>query len=804
MLDGLIYGLSFTLREQVANARLCSSVHRPGRRCVRSLTADWPLVTVGAVDSGCRSAAMVLPATPQDSDEEMTTKGLSCMRFSQLITQLAEEHSQAQARVASLSQEVLTLRARLKSAEKFVVLNDCGSLKEDNTSRPLVSIASRAGQVASPMGDALEPTVSAASDDDMEAKPQASRREQSSFSGRLAKIDKPEAEDMMNSSADDNSSAGTPVAGTPRGSFSFSKQVSMQTKRSQDCSDFKLKDTWTKAVKGAHMMGPLERTLTWSPSGEDKRRPGHRTKRGFKSVSFEILGHELGNFRLAWDACGGILIGYDLLVIPFSQAFKPDPTPVSQVIDMIALVFWTLDMLQAPFLGFYAKGKYIDRHKLILLNYLRTWFIVDLIVVGPEWLTIILGSGGDMFGGLGRMLKSARAVRVLRLLRLLKLQRLMNSLYDMLESEYAFTIVNLAKLLVFVALLNHVIACLWYLTGRLNNESGIRNWTQIGDVGKEDTLYVYTTALHWSLTQFTPASMEISARNTTERIFSIIVLFFAMVAFSSIVASITGTMTSLRNLKGDDMKQFWLLRRYLRQRNVSPELAARIFRFLEYQSESQTSMVQASSLKVLTGLSEELMIELTHSMFAPFVVGHPFFSLLNGQMETIMFRLCGTCLKTLVAAEGDVLFNSGDEARRMYFIKNGRSRYLRMCPDMEEPEEIEPAPQVKEWVGEATLWTDWRHRGNFAASTALDLIVLTPQQFSDVMSRHLRPWTFAKQYGKLYIRYMNDNIDSVYDLLRSEEFYEGAIHDIASAALAGQTEDGDGRRMSTRSVTSLN
>merc|ERR1719487_2432871 len=96
--------------------------------------------------------------------------------------------------------------------------------------------------------------------------------------------------------------------------------------------------------------------------------------------------HPNGSFRLGWDAFGAVLIFYDLLVIPFSQAFKPAPTPASDAIDWLALIFWTCDMLQAPFLGFYSKGEYITDKRRIMVNYLRSWFLVDLVVVGPEWL----------------------------------------------------------------------------------------------------------------------------------------------------------------------------------------------------------------------------------------------------------------------------------------------------------------------------------------------------------------------------------------------------------------------------------
>eukprot|EP00438_Fugacium_kawagutii_P014074 Skav204181 [mRNA] locus=scaffold903:671647:679349:- [translate_table: standard] len=164
-----------------------------------------------------------------------------------------------------------------------------------------------------------------------------------------------------------------------------------------------------------------------------------------------------------------------------------------------------------------------------------------------------------------KVLRAFRALRILRLLRLLKLQRLMNIAYDFISSEYAFIMIGMLRLVIFIIVLNHVIACIWFFTGKFAVDTGlVRSWlldTVNGDMLAESKLYQYTTSLHWSLTQFTPASMEVSARNVPERMLSIAVLFFALITFSSFVGSITTSMTALRSMKADTKKQFWMLRR---------------------------------------------------------------------------------------------------------------------------------------------------------------------------------------------------------------------------------------------------
>jgi len=483
------------------------------------------------------------------------------------------------------------------------------------------------------------------------------------------------------------------------------------------------------------------------------------------------------NFRLCWDLCGLILICFDMCAIPFSMAFLPPTTAFSEFMNWFTLVFWSLDMAQGFFLGYYEDGFYVVDHRRIVMQYLRSWFLVDLLVVGPEWLIVIAGSflsnqemGVNAFA---KLIKGTRVIRVLRLLRLLKLQRIMTMLYDLIESEWTFICLSLGRMLLFVVVFNHGIACLWYWIGRVHLEAGTRNWIAEGNVEGSSMTYRYTTSLHWSLTQFTPASIDISARNTWERIFSIIVLFFALVTFSSIVASITGSTTTLRNMKTDELKQFWLLRRYARQRDVSNDLITRIFKFLEHQQKSQRNLIQEGSVTILSGLSEALKDEMSHQMNSPHLVNHPLFLNIDTNMKAVMQRLCGTVLKNHALAEKEVVFHWGDVATRMYFLKYGSFVYTKL-----DGMQVSPPLGPKDWVGEPVLWTSWRHQGDLMTNDASELISAEPIAFLQVMSVHPRPWYFAKHYAAAFVRMLNsiDRLD-LSDVIRDNDFYKRAVRE---------------------------
>eukprot|EP00930_Biecheleria_cincta_P036796 TRINITY_DN25210_c0_g2_i1.p1 TRINITY_DN25210_c0_g2~~TRINITY_DN25210_c0_g2_i1.p1 ORF type:complete len:858 (-),score=163.63 TRINITY_DN25210_c0_g2_i1:148-2364(-) len=498
--------------------------------------------------------------------------------------------------------------------------------------------------------------------------------------------------------------------------------------------------------------------------------------------------HPNSNARMIWDVVGLVLICYDLISIPIDMCFMTDFGMFGRCLDWTTLLFWTGDMCQGFLLGYFDNGVYVSDHLRILKNYILSWFIIDLLVVVPDWVVLVVqgmsGRGGSETAALeaGKIFKGARALRILRLLRLLKLRRILNALYDMIDSEWAFICTNLAKLLLSVLVMNHVIACFWFLIGRLNLEAGNPNWITKAEITNSDIAYQYTTSLHWSLTQFTPASIDVSARNSGERVFSIVVLFFALVAFGSIIGSITGFITTLRNMQNEGMRSGWLLRRYLKQRHVSKDLSNRIFKFVENQSEKSSKLVNVNKVPSLATLSEALMDELSHEMFMPSLSEHAWFDYLNKEMKVVMHRLCRNALKAQVYAEKESIFSAGDEGKRMYFIKSGVLDYV-----FANNKSLRPAPEVRECVSEAVLWTTWRHQGDLYCVTSVDVVTLEPQQFLAVMSIHPKPWYYSKQYAVGFLAYISElEREVLSDIVRDEAFYTDAI---ATVELWSQGQD---------------
>eukprot|EP00931_Biecheleriopsis_adriatica_P098134 TRINITY_DN7202_c0_g1_i1.p1 TRINITY_DN7202_c0_g1~~TRINITY_DN7202_c0_g1_i1.p1 ORF type:complete len:656 (-),score=111.43 TRINITY_DN7202_c0_g1_i1:69-2036(-) len=485
--------------------------------------------------------------------------------------------------------------------------------------------------------------------------------------------------------------------------------------------------------------------------------------------------------RLIWDIFGMALILYDLIAIPL-LVFDPDDNIFTDIMSWLAMLFWTFDMVMSLSTGLRLHdGTTVMRRSAVIKHYCRTWLIIDLMVVVPDWTTTImelLGSSaeGKDYASMTRILRVLRAIRILRLLRLLKLKKLVNIFYDSIDSEHMFIVVNLVRMICIIVLMNHYVACVWYAIGTITMSGGSdtgKNWLE--DVGQtpvfETSLgWRYATSLHWSITQFTPASMDVYAVNLIERVYSILILFWALVALSSFIGSVTTSMTQLRNFSSDKTKNFWLLRRYLKENSINLTLRDRVLRYAEHQADKVKGKTVKDKVSLLASLSDQLKREIASSLFSPIVADHPLFNHLLQHMPKIFQRICNDAMRTYSVADSEYVFRANEEASYMYFLKSGHYEYM-LAGTVREP-----ALSVNEWVCEAVLWATWRYRGDLTSLVEGDLLLIIPDNFAGAMRLHPRPWHFGRLYASKLISHLN-NMTQATDLTFEED-----IGDFASTS----------------------
>mmetsp|Transcript_13234 Transcript_13234/g.30162 ORF Transcript_13234/g.30162 Transcript_13234/m.30162 type:complete len:735 (+) Transcript_13234:70-2274(+) len=474
--------------------------------------------------------------------------------------------------------------------------------------------------------------------------------------------------------------------------------------------------------------------------------------------------------RLLWDLAGLVLLAYDMVVIPLG-AFNPTPNWFLIGMDWMSLVFWTADMAASFLTGYIDKdtGATMMNPRAIARRYLRTWFLLDLTIVGFDWtysiMDIILDdtSAGESlnFGSLFRVL---RVARVVRLLRLAKLRNALLVLKDRIESELVFVVLFVSQFVILLLFINHFLGSAWWLFGEVSKGSDSPSWITTNSLEEETLYYRYITALHWSLGHFSLGTMTMQPQNSGERSYAIVVLVFGMICFSAFTAILTNKMMSLRDSGSEQTTQLSLMRRYLRQNNVPNHLVFRILRYSEYAVEHQQCTIHEQSLAILALLSDGLRSELSYHIYFSCILKHPLLQEAHDMSELLIQGLVGTVLTRKSVARADVLFEDGMEATHMYYVISGSLTYSR--PQDMRAIDVRPG----DWLCEQALWVPWDHCGTAQATSECAVIHIDVPGLGEALCVDPSLWALVGKYASNFAKWLNTLVpDDLSDLFIEDE-----------------------------------
>jgi len=482
--------------------------------------------------------------------------------------------------------------------------------------------------------------------------------------------------------------------------------------------------------------------------------------------------------RLFWDFAALLTVVYDAFMIPIANVFDIEMSlPMFSVSCFIAL-FWTADMVGTFFTGVHNDGFVEMRIGHIATRYLKSWFLLDISIVTLDWVFIamwVMEHATTASRG-SKMLRFSKSVRALRSLRLISLARIgrattiVEEMARMSHHELTASIVRLVESLCFVLMSTHFVACAWYALGKAS-VGEIDNWLEFRDLEDAEHVYCYFTSFHWALTQFTPASMDVQPVNSGERIFTVFVDLFGLVAFSTFVSTITTRMTQLRSFNKTRTAQIQVLRDYFYENGISLELTYRIMQFIRTSKNFLTSRTSTSGIELLRDIPESLRLDLNREVFLPIVGNHPMIHHLAFLDIHCATEICSKAVKELALVKDSELFSRGDVAECMYFLHTGQMRYHRAGASS--------ILSKGNWVSEAAVWIGgWVHRGDLLTSVRTDIIGLQSEElrriFDASMLTHGLGAKLAYRYATKFVR---DECDYDVELmLRCTDIWGDAEH----------------------------
>ena len=460
-----------------------------------------------------------------------------------------------------------------------------------------------------------------------------------------------------------------------------------------------------------------------------------------------------GDPRITWSLLGVLFIVWDMITIPLELFDNEQLSSLLLVVGRVSFGYWLVGMPLHAVFGIEIDGHLEMRPRVLLRRYWRSWFGVDLMVIGIDaglMLVELLSDSVPAGARSARFLRTLRLLRLLRLLRVAKLQRELTKLANNFLSTYAFMVMRIVSGLLMILTVNHIIACCWFGLGRWTLLEDGSSWlldAGIADAGLADS---YATSVHWALTQFTPATNNVAPVNFMERFFAVWVILLAMGTFSSFISSITATVTTLMASRAEQFKHHSSLVRFFNDRNLSTDTYSKINDVLRRQGMYDIRLKERD-VKLLQDVPEHLKVMLHEEMFMASLTSLCIWKRWRHEDDLLIHRqICHLAMVEHIASPGNDAFMPGTECTQVYLLDQGSMGYIARQFSNLESEIVSPG-QV---LCLPCLWAEWLHRGRLTANggTTAYYNGIDCDKFCGLVKQHGNPlWQYLQIYGILVV-----------------------------------------------------
>uniref|UniRef100_A0AAX7UM30 Potassium voltage-gated channel, subfamily H (eag-related), member 5b n=1 Tax=Astatotilapia calliptera TaxID=8154 RepID=A0AAX7UM30_ASTCA len=382
-------------------------------------------------------------------------------------------------------------------------------------------------------------------------------------------------------------------------------------------------------------------------------------------------------FKTTWDWVILILTFYTAIMVPYNVSFKTKQNNIvwlvlDSVVDVIFLVDIVLNF-HTTFVG--PGGEVISDPKLIRMNYLKTWFVIDLLSCLPY---DIINAFENVDEGISSLFSSLKVVRLLRL------GRVARKLDHYLEYGAAV----LVLLVCVFGLVAHWLACIWYSIGDYEvideatntikmdswlyqlaisigspyqyNASGSGEWE--GGPGK-DSLYI--TSLYFTMTSLTTIGFgNIAPTTDGEKIFSVAMMMVGSLLYATIFGNVTTIFQQMYANTNRYHEMLNNVRDFLKLYQVPKGLSERVMDYI-VSTWSMTKGIDTE--KVLSICPKDMRADICVHLNRKVFNEHPAFRLASdGCLRSLAVEF-----QTTHCAPGDLIFHAGESVDTLCFVVSG-------------------------------------------------------------------------------------------------------------------------------------
>lgn len=283
-------------------------------------------------------------------------------------------------------------------------------------------------------------------------------------------------------------------------------------------------------------------------------------------------------WKIQWDMFLAVIIVYTVVMTPVDLAFYSGKESHDTAVELVLDGFFFADLtfsFRTSFPSSHEGALVLDQWQ-IAGNYLRSWFLVDLLSSIPFQLVFrgIVASEGLKSV---KLLKALRLFRLLKLTRILKLEVFMGHLEDSLGLPRS--VFELLQVLVEVFFIGHLVACLWWgMSATLSDNPWFTNPDMVyKDLTHAPVREKYLFSLYFTFTTMTTVGYgDISATNPGERVLNIFIIMLGASVFGYIIANVSTILESFNRVDAVQSNRIVVIKEYLREKACPDTLETKV------------------------------------------------------------------------------------------------------------------------------------------------------------------------------------------------------------------------------------
>ena len=334
--------------------------------------------------------------------------------------------------------------------------------------------------------------------------------------------------------------------------------------------------------------------------------------------------------------------------------------------DYLIDAFLWIDIIVTFFSAYTdSEENLVKNLKKIIITYLETWFIVDLISVLPINEMTSTSFTYNKITRISRLPKLYRLVKLTKLLRMTKMSTKgnVNKVTKFFLEKLKIN-ANIERLIFFVLtflLLNHLCACFWYFMAKLEDLSPDSWVVRLGYIDSSN-FELYIISFYWTLTTVTTVGYgDINAGTTIERVYNLFIMSFGVLLYSFAIGSLSSIVSTLDQKTAEMNQKLQILSSIKKEFHLDQNIYDKVRKVIKFD----LSRNQKDKMMFLQELPNKLRIELSQIMHDKVIQNLYFFR----DQPSDFFAYVAPLLKPVKFSQNDYLYKCQDmldESKSIY------------------------------------------------------------------------------------------------------------------------------------------